>query len=263
MKSLFFIFEYLKHYFLSNNEYGIHSPFVFNLYTKVIRSDVLNNKIYDIELLRKKFLSDNRIFDIKDYGAGSGNENFRISRKCIKDIVIRSSMKPRLCRLIGKLASNAKAKVILELGTSLGFSTMYLSAYCPNSSIYTIEGSEALYLLACDNFKKLNFNNIIAINDTFENVLDNLLQKIKQIDFILFDGNHRKIQTLNYFQKCLPYANEHSVFVFDDIYWSKEMSEAWNEIIKYTDVTISIDLFFVGIIFFRKGISKQHFCLRF
>ncbi|PJC61367.1 MAG: SAM-dependent methyltransferase, partial [Flavobacteriales bacterium CG_4_9_14_0_2_um_filter_32_27] len=80
---------------------------------------------------------------------------------------------------------------------------------------------------------------------------------------VFFDGNHTKNATLTYFNWCLEKANEQSVFVFDDIYWSEEMKCAWKEIKAHPKVTTTIDLFFLGIIFFNPDLSKEDFVLRF
>ena len=42
------------------------------------------------------------------------------------------------------------------------------------------------------------------------------------------------------------------------------MEEAWNEIKQHTSVTLTIDLFFIGIVFFRtEQKTKEHFTIRF
>jgi len=78
-----------------------------------------------------------------------------------------------------------------------------------------------------------------------------------------FDGNHRKEATLEYFNSFLKKASDNSVFVFDDIRWSPGMYEAWQEIIKEPRATVTIDLFSMGLVFFRPGQVKEHFVLRF
>ncbi|MEJ7676870.1 MAG: hypothetical protein WKG06_03130 [Segetibacter sp.] len=62
----------------------------------------------------------------------------------------------------------------------------------------------------------------------------------------------------------LEKAIESSVFIFDDIHWSKEMEEAWKYIQQHSAVTLTIDLFFIGIVFFRREQKvPQHFVIRF
>ncbi|MBL7882976.1 MAG: class I SAM-dependent methyltransferase, partial [Bacteroidia bacterium] len=40
-------------------------------------------------------------------------------------------------------------------------------------------------------------------------------------------------------------------------------TEAWEEIKRHPKVTVTIDLFFIGLVFFRKEQAKQHFIIKF
>jgi predicted O-methyltransferase YrrM len=87
---------------------------------------------------------------------------------------------------------------------------------------------------------------------------------MSRIDLAFIDGNHRKEPTLRYFETILPKTHEGSCIVFDDIHWSSEMEEAWELIRKDERVKLSIDLFFIGIVFFRTEFrEKQHFSIRY
>ena len=81
-------------------------------------------------------------------------------------------------------------------------------------------------------------------------------------DLIFIDGNHRKEPTLSYFEKLLPLVHNDSVMILDDIHWSKEMEEAWEEIKKHPSVKVTIDTFFQGFVFFRREQVKEHFVIR-
>ena len=95
-------------------------------------------------------------------------------------------------------------------------------------------------------------------NTTLKDVCKN-----KEYDFVFFDGNHTKKATLDYFRVCLISKHNDSVFVFDDIHWSKEMKEAWMEIKEHPEVTVTVDLFQWGVVFFRKEQRKEHFTIRY
>jgi predicted O-methyltransferase YrrM len=81
-------------------------------------------------------------------------------------------------------------------------------------------------------------------------------------NFIYFDGNHQKEATLNYFNMCLQTVDTNAVFIFDDIYWNKEMHETWEIIKQHPKVTVTINTYFWGIVFFRNEQLKQHFTIR-
>ena len=134
-----------------------------------------------------------------------------------------------------------------------------------NSKIKTIsiEGCPETAKIAAQNFEKIEIKNVEQFIGNFDAILPDIVEKREEIDFVLFDGNHRKKATLNYFLTCLEKASENSVFIFDDINWSDEMREAWQEIKDHEQVTVTIDLFFMGIVFFRKEQAKQHFIIKF
>ena len=133
-----------------------------------------------------------------------------------------------------------------------------------NSTLITFEGSKEISRIAKANFEKTGIENIKLIEGTFDETLPGILSKIKNIDLVFVDGNHRKKATLGYFFEFLKKSNANSIFIFDDIHWSKEMEEAWREIQEHNSVTLTIDLFFIGIVFFKKDFkAKQHFIIRF
>ncbi|MFZ9719521.1 MAG: class I SAM-dependent methyltransferase, partial [Chitinophagaceae bacterium] len=91
-----------------------------------------------------------------------------------------------------------------------------------------------------------------------------VLKKMGKLDFVFIDGNHAYAPTLRYFNAMLPFVHSGTVMILDDIHWSAEMEKAWQAISNHSAVTLSIDLFFVGILFFREEqLHKQHFRIHF
>jgi predicted O-methyltransferase YrrM len=156
-----------------------------------------------------------------------------------------------------------KPETILELGTSLGISTLYLESAAPEAKLITLEGCASTAELAADHFRQSGLKNISIYTGEFSTVLPGYLAKQHKIDFAFFDGNHTYIATTGYFRQCLPFAGENTVFVFHDIHWSQGMLKAWKEICRDDSVRVTIDLFDIGLVFFNKGLSKQDFIIRF
>ena len=251
--------NYIAYLLKARNEHSIHSPFLYKLYTDIIRNGSTYYCFDEIEQLRNSLKKYNKTIPIEDLGAGSITKN-----KTVADIARHSLCPPSLAQILFKLINEFKPKNIIELGTSLGLTTAYLASANKSSTVYSIEGSSTIALIAQHTFKKLNLNNIQLILGNIDDELNTLVNKLDSVDFVYFDGNHRKIPTLNYFECCLKKATDNSIFIFDDIYWSQEMTDAWQEIKKHEKVTISIDLFRIGIVFFRKeNRQKEDFVLRF
>ena len=117
--------------------------------------------------------------------------------------------------------------------------------------------------ISLQNFEKLKRKNIQLLKGEFDHTIPQALDQLKQVDLVYFDGNHRKGPTLSYFEKCLARSNEQSIFIFDDIHWSREMNEAWKIIQAHPSVTSSIDLFQLGIVFFRPRLNVEHFVIKY
>ena len=266
--SLFSKFQLAKkyaHYYLtaSNGKgHGIHSPFVFDFIKNVLR----DKKEYDyyqiIETGRQKLLQQTAEIEVEDFGAGSSI--IKTNKRVVADIA-RSSLKPKkYAQLLYRLVNHYQPKTILELGTSFGITTSYLAAGNTQANVYTMEGSAAIAEIAKKTFGRVALTNIELIPGDFNYTLPALLSKLNTIDLAFIDGNHRKQPTLDYFSKLLNHSTLNSIFIFDDIHWSAGMEEAWATIKQHPSVTITIDLFFIGIVFFNPDINhKQHFTIRY
>jgi len=236
-------------------------PFLSTLYHEVIASKK-NYYIFDeIEALRGVLLRNHQKITVKDLGAGSRVDKSKIRK--ISSITKNTVNDAKTGQMLFRLVNFLQPKHVVELGTSLGINTLYLAKAAKNSSVYTLEGCPNTLSLARENFKQLNSKNITAIEGNIDTELKTLLEKLPQIDLVFFDANHRKKPTIDYFKACLPLAKQKSVFIFDDIYWSLEMKEAWQEIVLHPQVTLSIDFFELGIIFFRNDLPKKQLILRF
>ena len=256
-----FISDYLKHRLTSKSRHGTHSPFVYKLTDEVIYDFKSKDDYKSIEAQRKKLLNDESVVDVTDLGAGPHLNKNR--KKKVKQIAKNALKSPALAQLIYRLAKDNDPKNIIELGTCLGITTAYLSKACPDSDIITIEGCPETAKVAYNNFRQLDLDNVELRVGNFDTLLPGVIEEQPQLDFVYVDGNHRKDATLNYFHWCLPKVHEGSLLIFDDIYWSPGMKEAWEEIKAHPQVTVTIDLFWIGLVYFRKGQVKEHFKIKY
>ncbi|WP_448104897.1 O-methyltransferase [Pedobacter panaciterrae] len=256
-----FISDYLKHRFTSKSRHGTHSPFVYKLTDKVIYDFKSKSEYKSIEAQRKKLFNDDSLVTVTDLGAGSHLNKNRTKK--VSQIAKNALKNPALAQLIYRLAKDNNPKAIIELGTCLGITTAYLSKACPEADVITIEGCPETAKVAHNNFKELDLENVELQVGNFDVLLPDVIAKAEKLDFVYIDGNHRKEATLNYFNWCLPKIHENSLLIFDDIYWSKGMKEAWQEIKNHPEVVVTIDLFWIGLVYFRKGQAKEHFKIKF
>jgi predicted O-methyltransferase YrrM len=215
----------------------------------------------NIEKMYRNLRYDSGKLRLIDLGAGSssGNEQFRkISR-----VVKFSSVRGKYGRLLSRIVHWLRPSTIIELGTGTGFSTMYMGITGDQCMVYSIEGCPEIADLARRNMQSLGLHNVKIFTGSFNEILPVILHKIKHPLFIFIDGDHRGERLTGYFEAILPYTDDQTVFVLDDIHWSMSMEKAWNNILAKKELSVSIDLFRMGILFMRKDIGKQHFIFRF
>jgi predicted O-methyltransferase YrrM len=242
--------------------YGIHSPFVFDLVTKVLNDDRFFYAYESIEEQRRLLLSDEKNLEVLDWGAGG--KQARTALRPIAKVAARSLKSPKYARLLFRLVQYFQSRQVLELGTCLGITASYLAASSDEVQVTTLEGAPAYVKKARRIFENLRIKNIRVVEGNFDDTLLGVLKESRTWDFVFIDGNHRLEPTLRYFEQILPHAHAGTLFVFDDIHWSREMEEAWQKIQQHPSVTLTIDLFFVGLVFIRpEQIAKEHFIIPF
>jgi predicted O-methyltransferase YrrM len=265
---LHYLKNFIRHYLTATLIDVLHSPYVFDLYQKTIKKQKNISKFIPIENNRTKLLNSQEIVSYYDLGAGS-NLLSTETKKVVKQLA-KAHLKPaRIAQIIHQIILKYKYKNVIELGTSLGITASYIASaikenYPFNETNFTtIEGIHDVRNVALKQFEELELSKYVnAVEGDFNEKLDEVLSNYKNLDVFFVDGNHTYEATMEYFHKTLPLAHNNSVFIFDDIYWSPGMTKAWEEIKQNNNVYQTVDLFFIGLVFFRTEQNKQHFKLR-
>lgn len=250
-------------FFNAQNEHGIHSPFVFNLITQCFY-DTTNYPEYELlKTYRKSLLQNKNTIEVTDFGAGS--RVFKSNTRQISAIAKTAGISAKNAKLLFRIVHYFKPNSILEIGTSLGLATSALSLGNPEAKITTLEGCQNTLSVTKSQFTvyslQFTVKNLKFVNTEFSSYLQNCTLKTENSQLIYFDGNHSQQATLDYFNLLLPSITNDSVWIFDDIHWSKDMETAWETIKQHPQVTVTIDTFQWGIVFFRKEQQKQHFII--
>lgn len=260
---MFSALRYLNYFIFSRhrNGHGIHSPFVFNLVSNILRNKTRPDIVCSIEKIRNELLDDSRSIKVTDLGAGS--KKMKTSLRKVSDITRYSAIPRKYGILLSNMAEAFGKPFILEFGTSIGISTMYLAASCPGAEVITIEGCSSTSEIASDNFREAGLKNISVLNGSFDAILPEIRKEKRSPGLVFIDGNHRKEPVITYFNQVADMSDKNSVVIIDDINSSREMAEAWYEIKNHKNVTLSVDVFRMGIVFFREGLNHFNYVVRY
>jgi len=261
--NLFFAARFLRYLLFSGhrNGHGIHSPFAFHIVSRIFRNKIEPGIVFNIESIRKKLLNDRRSIPVRDLGAGSKKKKSNLRK--VSEITRYSAVSRKYGILLSNMSKVFGSPMVLEFGTSFGISTMYMAASCSGAKVITMEGCEATSEIASASFREGGFTNIFLLNGPFDDLLPEIIEGKKCPGLVFIDGNHRKVPLIKYFKQVADIAGPDSVVVIDDINYSGEMAEAWSEIKNHPDVTMSVDIFRMGMVFFKKGLNHVNYVVRY
>jgi len=255
--------QYAKYRTKAKNRFKIHSPFVYGFLENVFRDQTYYDDFKLLDEIYQEQKHSDRLIETIDFGAKASGKEYKEYVIKLGELVRKRSHPLKHLHIFYNLSRYVKPENILEFGTAAGIGTLYLKKPLPASKMVTMEGCATLASVAEENFKKAALENVEIIQGNFDVVLDDVLKKFDKLDFVFFDGNHRKEPTLEYFNKCMEKIHPETVFLFDDIHWSKGMNQAWEKIKADERVSVTMDVFWSGLVFFRKGIAKQDFVVKF
>lgn len=262
MRKIRFFIKHLQCLARAKSKFSIHSPFVYQFVTEVMKDKTVYPEYQLVKEVKSQLLRSSAVLEATDFGADAGRRNFKTRFRRIGEIARHVGIPDSIGQLLYRMVRYYKPQYILEFGTSLGIGTMFMALANEKAKLITIEGCANTAEIAQKNFDQQKLTNIEMQVGEFSNILDKALKKIPQLDFVFIDGNHRKEPTIHYFKACLAKAHNDTIMVFDDLYWSKGMEQAWKLIKSHPQVTVSIDFCRLGILFFRKELSKEEFVIK-
>lgn len=262
MKAARILFKYLRYRLTAGHRkgYGIHSPFMFRFVSEVIYGKVESDRLGRVIRWHSSLKKDSRVLGSGKHGAGTHTR--KSGNRRLSHLARHSSVSVKYGRLLYRLAEYFHPGEILELGTGAGISTAYLAAGAQNCTIISVEGEADRSRYARESFKDRHFPDVLFVIDNFDNFLATY-QPSGNPRLVFIDGDHSYEATMRYYRKLFEHAEHDTVFIIDDIHWSESMEHAWKEITADPSSVLSVDLFFMGIIFFREGVVSQNFIINF
>jgi predicted O-methyltransferase YrrM len=202
-----FVKDYVKHRVTAKSRHRLQSPFVSGLVNEVIYDDTQLPVYSQIEQNKRHMLPNSR----------------------------RRGNRPKADQLLYRLAKHFKPKHIVEIGTGMGISKLYLTRALPNACITSLEHDGAL---------------------------KHATNKLPPIDFA-FVNYYNPAQLLICFELLLPKLKPDSVLIICNVYGDAQAKQNFQVIKMHPKVTATVDLFWLQLVFFKEGMVKEHFRLKF
>lgn len=252
--------HYLKYAWKSKTKFRIHSPYVFSFITHILegKQEGYDGVAKSLYTYYKKH--SNKVNLALNAGAGSQEVKNQLYRP--QELIHKLGLPDKYGKILYALVKDDEIERVIELGTSIGTSAAFMAA-AGNKPIVSIDANPEVLASTKQAFDTIMPEHQIEfVQAYFDDVLDQVIQGSLKHTLVFIDGDHNKEAVLRYFNTCLQFAEQPAVIVFDDIYWSEGMTEAWQEICIHPKVKLSIDLYRIGIVFFREeSLTKEHFQL--
>ena len=234
------ILQFIQHLFYIRHRrgHGLHSPYLF---------EFVNGVLFNSGAVKNP--------------SPVRNEHRKLRRE--NAFVRRSSVSGKYGFLLYRITRWFRPEMIIELGTGMGISTLYLSAGSPGTPLHSIEVNRDRAALAAQLICRLNPGPVSIHWGEMEEKLEDILPLVPGRFLAFIDGNHHYTPTMHYLAKLVERAGEEAVIVLDDIYWSRDMHRAWEEVISWPEIRVSIDLFQMGILLLRKDLQKRGIKIKF
>ena len=238
--------HFFRHWLHEIDDHSLHSPYLFDLYSRAFRKAGTIPADQEIEELRERHKRDHRAIGGRQFGAGSSIDHGRYPR--ISRIARFGITRLKYSRLLLTLINHYGLCRIIELGTSLGLNTLYLAKGSKVRQVITFEGNPELADIAHSAFERSAEGKIRLITGDIDETLPDFLKSSGPVDFAFLDANHTAEATLRYFEMLKPRLAPLSILAVDDIYWSKDMTRAWKAISRHPGQGLFLDLFRMGIV---------------
>jgi predicted O-methyltransferase YrrM len=211
--------------------YGVHSPFVYDLITKVIEEKM---PYYAFEKIR------------------AGVQNFE-----------PKPPKERICfhkygALLFRLVNFFKCEFVLQVGSPEGIISLYPASAHSGCECLVLENDQTSFRKTKVLAEKAGLSNLQVECTDYLKRIEDLFRQNKRFDliFINIPGYDNCPDILNL---CISESKKECIFVVSGIRDNSKMKKLWKNIIQNHQVSVSIDLYSWGIFFLKNNIYKQHY----
>lgn len=229
--------------------FGVHSPFAFNLITNVIDERCAYYAYDRIEIVRRQLLQ---------MGAPLGTTGMSIGRA-----TARYGIRKSHGQLLFRLANYFKPKQIVQVGTGMGLSTLYLTGYSAHVQCISLEEDPARAEWARWCLERMGKRHVRVERGGYESLLPKALAQFETVDFLFFNAPERATELYGMFEKCVEHIQPDTVLVVEGLRASRAMRDFWERVKAHPATVLTFDLYHVGLVFFNKKMYRKDYIVYF
>lgn len=233
--------------------HGIHSPYLFRLITTVIED---RRRLPEYKIFKE--LNYNALLLLDHFSVSSFTnvyQYFNLATSKTRKLYKKVELPLRYMKVVFRLISDFKPSGLINYGPALGVNLAAMAMANNYSTVYQIVDDPEYTLFTAELLKDSAINNIYFLSE-------NSIPPIHP-EFIMINYPNNPDQSRNIVQRCLSRHEDNDLLIIRGIHESKEMETIWQEMIGSNCVRVSLDLFEIGIVLFRKGLQKENFILKF
>ena len=239
-------YSYFLHWLKKEDLYSQQSPFVFSLYQGLVKHLALKPNLNEdpTNLASSYFCAlTHPLGQARQHPEGKhSNLYWKPTQKGIT--------------LLTYFCSQTPGQQVLEIGTGNGAVTRGLESL-PLGKLHSLEEDLGLW-------KEAQAKGNPSSNYLWgkaEEQLPELLEKLRQLDFLFVNSLHSKAALLKVIDLCMPKLHSKSILAIAHIHRSSEQEQAWAEIQADPRVRLSIDFFAYGLVWCAYPVPKTHLIL--
>lgn len=220
--------------------FGVHSPFAFSFITKVIDERYGYYAYNDIELIRRQL----------------------VHRNCP---MLKTDIKRSHGELLFRIVNYFKPERLIQIGTSAGIGSLYMTAPSSRLNYLLLDSDDNNAEQTIWSLRKFNpkASSVSVIAGDYLKTLPAALSKMSAVDFLFFNSAKDKEKNMIYLDEAIKYVQSDTVFFIEGIRSNREMRQLWKNICLREDVSVTFDLYNVGVVFFNKKLHKQNYIVFF
>ena len=225
--------------------FGVHSPFVYDLITNVIEETCEFYAYRDISLVRLQLLQNEQFIQ---YGK---------KQLTVKKALKRYGISTKEGKFLFRLANHYKPHTMLSVGSSMGLAPLYLARYDSTVQCITLECVQDIAEIATQVLSKEKNPALSIKTGTYRALLPESIVQLQQIDCVYVDKNVGVNDWDTIFEQCEPFIHNATFFVLAGIRSSTEKQSYWTQFRQHPSITVAIDLYDLGLLFFQSKLHKQ------